>query len=388
MKYWWGYLIAAIFAGFSWCIAQLGEKYGLIVDMVYPYVTRTVQTVLSSWTGTVDVLVWQVAVVVFVLIALTILVLLFVFKGNVIRYVGWLLAVVSIVCFLHTGIYGLNYYVGPLTDDLRMTMEDYTQSDLELALTYYRDRANELSVKLDRDENGDLIYPEFEYLSGIAGDGYRTLTLERSFSVFGGDLSPVKKLGWADMYTSMGITGFTCFLTGEAAVNPQIPVVDLPYTMCHEMAHRMCVAQEDEANFAAFLACEANDSIYFRYSAYYKAFRYCYNALYAVDSDAAAGIRKDCTDELLHDLDSYNRFFADNKDEKATELAETVNDTYLKTSGDEDGIRSYGKVCDQLVNWYLTEYAAPAEEEEAQFDPYDETQVDLTGLVNARTENG
>ena len=60
MKYWWGYLTAAIFAAFSWALMQLGEKYSQLVDMVYPYVTRSVQGWLAQWSGSVDVLVWQI----------------------------------------------------------------------------------------------------------------------------------------------------------------------------------------------------------------------------------------------------------------------------------------------------------------------------------------
>ena len=382
MKYWWGYLIAAIFAGFSWVLGQFGEKYSQLIDMVYPYVTRTVQSMLASWTGTVDVLVWQVAVVALVVLALAVLVLVIVFKGSVIRYVGWVLALVSIGSFLNTGLYGLNYYAGPISDDIRMSVEDYTQRDLELAAVFYRDRANELSTQVARDPYGDPVYPSFEELAASAGEGFRYLTYERSYSIFAGDLSPVKRLGWSDMYTSMGITGFTSFLTGEAAVNPQIPVTAMPFTMCHEMAHRMCIAREDEANFAAFLACEAHSGLEFQYSAYFMAFRYCYNALAAVDSQAASVIRADCTDEMLHDLESYSEFFRSNRDETATRVADTVNDTYLKVSGDEKGIASYGAVCDQLVNWYISEYASPEDLGEVEFDPFDETQVDLSGIVN------
>ena len=29
----------------------------------------------------------------------------------------------------------------------------------------------------------------------------------------------------------------------------------VPFTMAHEMAHRMCIANERDANFAAYLAC-------------------------------------------------------------------------------------------------------------------------------------
>lgn len=382
MKYWWGYLVAAIFAGFSWTVMQLGEKYSQLVDMVYPYVTRELQHMLATWTGSVDVLVWQVLVIVMVLLVLAILVLVLIFKGSIIRYIGWVLAVISVLFFLHTGIYGLNYYAGPISDDIRIDVDDYTQADLELAAAFYRDKANELSTQMNRDEDGNLLYPSFEELAADAGAGFTALTYKRSFTIFAGDLSPVKELGWADMYTSMGITGFTCFLTGEAAVNPQIPVTALPFTMCHEMAHRMCIAREDEANFAAFLACEANNSPEFQYSAYFMALRYCYYALYAVDPDAATDIKSVCNKELLRDLDAYSVFFNTNRNETATKVADTVNDNYLKISGDEDGIASYGAVCDQLVNWYLSEYASPEDLGEVQFDPFDETQVDLSGIVN------
>ena len=207
--------------------------------------------------------------------------------------------------------------------------------------------------------------------------------LDRSFSIYGGDYTPVKALGWADMYSSMGITGFTCFLTGEAAVNPQIPAISQPFTICHEMAHRMCVAHEDAANFSAYLACEASVSREYQYSGYFMAFRYCYNALYSVDPAAATRILSGCVNELKWDLDNYNNFFSSKKDEQAADVANTANDTYLKVSGESEGIASYGSVCDYLVNWYLSEYAEETVEEQ-QFDPFDETQVDLTGIANAK----
>lgn len=383
MKYWRGYLTAAIFGFISWALMQVAQKYGTLVDMVYPYVTRSVQSFLTAWTSGFDFCVWQIAVLVFAVIVLATLVLVFVFKGSIIQWLGWVLAAVSVVFCLHTGIYGLNYYAGPIEDDLRLTMVDYTQSELEDAAEFYRDKANTIAVQLPRDEQGIVKYSSFEELADRAGTGFRNLVLERSFSIYGGDYTPVKKLGWADMYSSMGITGFTSFLTGEAAVNPQIPAISQPFTICHEMAHRLCVAQEDAANFSAYLACEASVSREFQYSGYFMAFRYCYNALYSVDPAAATRILSGCVNELKWDLDNYNAFFSTNKDETATNVANTVNDTYLKVSGESEGIASYGAVCDYLVNWYLSEYATE-EVVEQEFDPYDETQVDLTGITNAK----
>ncbi len=382
MKYWRGYLTAVIFAGFSYLMMELAKRYQTLLDMVYPYVTRSVQVFLADWTGSIDACLWQILVVLFVVAALATLVMTILFKGSVIQWFGWVTAVVSMVFFLHTVTYGLNYYNGPIEDDLRLEMVDYTQSELEAATKFYQEQANALAELVQRDENGNLVYPEFEVLAEQTGAGFRTLMLEKSFSVLAGSDTPVKKLGWADMYSSMGITGFTCFLTGEAAVNPQIPVQSLPFTMCHEMAHRRCIAREDEANFAAFLGCEANESVEYRYSGYFMAYRYCYNALASADAEAAAEMAQGCSEKLIADTESYRTFFLEHRDETATKIGDTVNDTYLKASGDEEGIASYGAVCDYLVNWYLSEYAEPPEEV-VKFDPFDPTQVDLSGIVNA-----
>ena len=154
MKYWRGYLTAAILGAFTWVLIQMGQKYTSLVDMVYPYVTRSVQSFLTAWTGTVDFLVWQTAVVFLIILLIATLALVFIFRAKVIRWLGWALAAVVVVVMLHTGIYGLNQYAGPIEDDLRLDMVDYTQSELEAATIFYRDRAGELSGKITRDEIG------------------------------------------------------------------------------------------------------------------------------------------------------------------------------------------------------------------------------------------
>ena len=389
MKYWRGYLVAAILGILTWALTQFAAKYTVLVDMVYPYLTRTVQTFLAGWTGGVDFCVWQVAVVLLIVMVLASIVLMIVLRWNFIQWLGWVLSGVALVAFLHTGIYGLNYHAGPLADDIRLEMSEYTLEELQDATVYYRDLANELADQMPRDAQGDVLYSSFAELADQAGDGFDHLTYEQCYSIFAGSTDPVKELGWADMYTSMGITGVTMPITGEAAVNPQIPAVSLPFTMCHEMAHRMCIAVERDANFAAFLACRANSSVEFQYSAYFMAYRYCISALSSVNTPAAAtatariatGVNKN----FAHDLNAYTQFFVEHQDKDATNLANTVNDTYIKVSGDDQGIASYGEVCDLMVNLYIQEVILPAQKEEAEstFDPYDENQVDLEGIVGA-----
>ena len=251
---------------------------------------------------------------------------------------------------------------------------------------------------MSRDGSGNLVFEEFDTLAARAGKGFEYLTYQRFFPVFAGSTLPVKKLGWANLYSSMGITGFTFPLTGEAAVNPQIPASALPFTMCHEMAHRMCIASERDANFAAFLACSFNNNRQYQYSAYFMAYRYCYTSLYSVGQSTsidpklvmeaaseANRINGNVSQLLRRDMEDYDRFFQSRKNSFATDVAETVNDAYLKASGESAGTASYGQVCDLLVNWHIQEVVLPAiAVEESRFDPYDESQVDLTGIVNAR----
>ena len=64
MKYWRGYLVAAIFAAMTWALNRLGSSLSGLVDMVYPYMTRTIESMLAQWSGTVDVCLWQVGAIV------------------------------------------------------------------------------------------------------------------------------------------------------------------------------------------------------------------------------------------------------------------------------------------------------------------------------------
>ncbi len=389
MKYWFGYLTAVILGAITWVLMEFGQRFTALVDMVYPYVIRTLQSILAEWTSAVAFPVWQLLAVALGVLILASLVLMIVLKWNPIQWFGWVLAVFAGLYMLHTVMWGLNYYAGDLSEDMRLEVASYNLDELTEATEYYRDKANALAAQVDRDANGNVQFADFETLAGIAGEGFHTLTYEYHYPIFAGSTLPVKKLGWADMYTSMGITGVTFGMTGEAAVNPQIPDTTLPFTMAHEMAHRMCIALERDANFAAFLACSVHPDQQFQYSGYFMAYRYCYTALNSVGAQsaaaAAARVKAGVSDLLQHDMDAYSRFFASRQDKAATDFADTVNDTYLKVSGDAGGTASYGQVCDLLVNWHIQTVVLPSiTVEESHFDPYDESQVDLSGIVNAR----
>lgn len=387
LKYWRGYLTAAILALLTWALTEFAAAHSTLADMVYPYASRMIQDFLAAWTGGVDFLLWQVLAVVLGVLALTSVVLMIVFRWNFIQWLGWVLATVSLIWCLHTGLYGLNQYCSPLAQDIRLTVEaDITTTDLINATTYFRDKANELALTVSRDADGGLNTRTFAETAEAAADGFDDLVYEQHFAVFAGETVPVKELGWADMYTAMGIDGVTMPLTGEAAVNPNTPAVSLPFTVCHEMAHRMCIAPERDANLAAYLACISNQDPMYQYSGYFMAFRYCYNALASLSTStavtAANALYTGMNEQLAGDMNAYHAHYQSTVDEDASSLANSVNDRYIQASGDESGTKSYGEVADLLISWYLQEIYLPlhaGDETENGFDPFDPEDVFITG---------
>ena len=364
MKYWRGYLVAVIVAAITWAFKEFAEAHSRLVDMVYPYVTRMIQDFLAGWSSGAGFCVWQVLLILGAVLVLATVVLMIVFKWNPIQWFGWVLAVVCCVNLLNTGLYGLNQYAGDLAEDIRLEDAEYKYNvyDLEQAAIFYRDKANELAVQIKRDDAGNPQYAEFKLLAQQAQDGFDNLVKVQKYSVFAGSTVPVKELGWSDYYTQRGIMGKTVTLTGESAVNPQIPDICKPFAMSHEMAHRMTIATDRDADFAAFLACSVNGSVEYQYSAYFMAFRSCYDVMKTLETtsgrEALQKLEEEICDELWQDLDSYDKFFGSNA-------------------------AMDGQLVDLLVIWHIQEYVQPLDQgnQENVFDPLDEDAVDLTTTV-------
>lgn len=262
-----------------------------------------------------------------------------------------LVLLVSLLLFLFVAGWGLNHYAPPLGSKIGLEPREYSKEELYAATEYYMNKAAESALLLPCEEDGTSAVSSFDELSAAAGDGYAAL-LSEGYSVFDGSTARVKKLSFATLFSYTGTTGIFINITGEANVNPDTYKVSIPFTMCHEIAHRMGFAAEDEANFCGFLACRANKNPEFQYSGYYSAFIYCLNSLYEADPNAATELWSRAPERLLNDARAasahYRRY-----EGRLQDAAQAVNDGYLKSFGEELGVRSYGAVTDYLIAWQL-----------------------------------
>lgn len=146
-------------------------------------------------------------------------------------------------------------------------------------------------------------------------------------------------------------TGVYSPFTVEANVNREIPLYNIPFTMCHELSHLRGFMREDEANFIAFLALMDEDNPGIRRSALLEGWVYAGNALAAADPSYFAELYGQLSDADRRDLDYNNRFW-DAFRGKAAETHEKVNNAYLRANGQAEGTKSYGRMVDLMIVWY------------------------------------
>lgn len=371
MKYWRGYLVAAIFAACTWGFREFAQTHSKLVDMIYPYVTRMIQNFMAGWSSGVSFCVWQGLILAMAAVAVASIVLMIIFKWNPIQWFGWILAAVSVIVLLHTGLYGMNEFAGPIAEDIRLTQTKATSDKIELAAIYYRDQANALSGKVSRNGDGSVKVPELSKLNEQAVSGFENLVYDNYYSVFAGTTLPVKELGMAELFTARGQMGYTAAVTGEAAVNLEAPGVMIPFAVCREMCYRMSIASQRDKHFGAFLACQANETLEFQYAGYVMAYRYCLNAL---PQAAASTVASGANAQVRSDVDSWEVFVA-----PAQKVAEEAAAREGKRPENVDD-----QIAELLVRWHYQTVTIPSmTEPEVEFDPMDESQVDLTGLPHA-----
>lgn len=373
MKYWQGYLVAAILGAITLAFRELAATHTKLVDMIYPYVTRMVQNFMAGWSGSVDFCVWQVLLLALAVLAFATIVLMVIFRWNPIQWFGWILAVVSLVMLMHTGIYGMNEFAGSIREDLRLVEADCTQDQMKSAATYFRDRANALSSQVSQGKNTNL-----KTLNDQAKNGFENLVYDQYYAVFAGSTAPVKELGMAELFTARGQMGHTAAITGEAAVNMEAPAVMLPYAVCREMCYRMSIASQTDKHFGAFMACVANEDPQFQYAGYLAAYRYCLNALPSSEANAIAA---KANEKVRADLADWEAFVTKGADQEMIDPDEYVNKLLKKENNKPTQDQIDQEIAQLLVCWHYQEIVLPSiVEPEVVFDPYDESMVDLTGL--------
>lgn len=242
--------------------------------------------------------------------------------------------------------WGLLYFRQPLSSRMGLAVEARPVEELAALTELLAARAAVLREQVREDASG-VFTADIDACFAALPEAYAALS--SADSTFAGRVTRAKRVAWSRGLSRLGISGIYIGLTAEPNVNVDQPPLLMLHGAVHEMAHQLGLASENEAEFAAFLACARADAPAVRYSSAMHALILCGNALYSADADRYFAIRDAHYSEgMLRDLADYSAYW-DAFEGPAQEMANSMNDSYLKHNAQASGVKSYGEVVDLLL---------------------------------------
>ena len=271
---------------------------------------------------------------------------------------AWLVVCVCLImtlnCFIlyHATTFSEQYY--------GESKEEYTLEELLVVRNLVVEKCNTLSAQMPRDAQGMIVYDgdmEKEAIEAMQ-------KLGQTYDRLDGYYPRPKPLAASDFFSQQYITGYFFPFSMEANYNDMMHIMNYPATMCHELAHLRGYIYEDEANFISFLACVQSEDPLFQYAGYLSVLNYLDNDFFdAVGGNLEAYLAQP---SILPQVHEDNVFLTQEAWEQVeedavldTEVVDAVSDeftdTVLVVNGVEDGILSYNRVVELLLQYYEKE---------------------------------
>ena len=258
------------------------------------------------------------------------------------------LSFVSVLYFAFHILWAFNYYRVPLFEKINIKRA-YSEQDLIEFTDKLIAKTNTIHFQITKDKNVKVVVPySQDSIFKMSQNGYDNLAKEYPFFKY--EIPSRKKSLFSLPLTYMGFGGYLNPFTNEAQVNYKVPMNGFAMVVNHEMAHQMGYASESECNFIGFLASVKNDDLYFKYAAYTLALKYSLRNIEALKGKKAkiyfdkinVGILENFKDDKLF-WERYHTFIDSG--------FEVFYDTFLKMNQQQDGMESYSKFIDLLVNF-------------------------------------
>ncbi len=221
------------------------------------------------------------------------------------------------------------------------------------------DKTNSLAEQVERDSDGNFIIT-----CNLADEAKRSMKkMGEKYPQFKGYYPDPKPIKASYIMSQTRTLGVYFPFTMEANYNPSVYECNLPNTICHEFSHLKGVIREDEAGFFAFVASTQSDNIEFQYSGYLNALEYVNNEIYKNNISEAYEISSKISAETSQDMYKFvpEEFWEENKEkeivssETVGKVSDSFTDTNLKINGVEDGIQSYSRIVNLLLDYYFGE---------------------------------
>jgi hypothetical protein len=266
--------------------------------------------------------------------------------GGTRRRLGKVLIVFMWIYVVFQLSWGLNYQRHGIAWHLGLDVKTYTTGELDTLTGLIIQR---LAVDADTTEaryslrKRKILYDEGQYAYDILKKVYPFLAHPRPVS------TKTSLFGWLGNY--VGFQGYYNPFSGEAQVNRQVPYFLQPNIVCHELAHQVGYAKENEANFVGYLAGKYSRQKQMRYSAYFDLFQYAIRELSFRDTALARARYKELPLQTVRDLAEWRRFQLKHRN-PLEKIVMYFYGHYLRVNNQPKGLGSYNEVIAWLMAYY------------------------------------
>ena len=265
--------------------------------------------------------------------------LLWTAAGGLLSFLLWIYIVFNLF-------WGLNYDRPDIATRMNLQTGAYSDMQLRTLMSAICFRLNQLDspAHLVRPElkKHDLIFTEAE-------EAYRVYAKHDDVYYYRSRSVKSSMFGFLGNY--LGFMGYYNPFTGEAQVNTTVPVFEQPFTTCHEMAHQLGCAKEEEANFAGYLAAKSSSDPAFRYSVYLDLYLYAGSELYGRDSTLFVPFRESLHPDIRRDLRELKAFSLRYRNPLEPFIS-AIYGRYLRANRQPQGMKAYDEVVGLAIAYF------------------------------------
>ena len=138
--------------------------------------------------------------------------------------------------------------------------------------------------------------------------------------------------------------------TGESNIDAGLHPIQIPFTLAHEFAHGYGFTAEGTCNFLAYLACSQSENPFFQYSGTLGYWRYLASSYRRMDRENYSDYFQSLPKGVVADLYAIDEN-TDKYPDILPKLRDVAYDTYLKTQGISEGLKSYNRVVMLVKAW-------------------------------------
>lgn len=245
---------------------------------------------------------------------------------------------IMIYTFFHL-LWGLNYYRQSIDVQLNLPIADTSKRHL-VELT------SKLLILTNQWKPNQNTSINFSNVKNEAIEGYHHLSFAYPFLNYYSPAVKASLFGVLGNY--MGYSGYFNPFSAEAQVNTSVPSFIIPFVACHEIAHQLGYAKENEASFIGFLAAKNSNDSALRYSTYIQMFLYANDEFRQSDSLLFRKNFQALAEPIKKDIKDYRNFIK-RYQSPIDQFVTAFYEQYLHVNQQPEGHKSYNKV----ILWLL-----------------------------------